>query len=275
MTPLVSAIVLNTRAGRKTASCVESLLRQTVGDRLEVIVVDNHSQDESILTLHNRLGRFPNVRIIEARENLGFGKGYALGIAHASGEYILINNSEKILQQDGIEKLIAVLERDPSIGIVAPKLVHDDGTVRSSARSFPRPLDVIAKRTFLSKMFPKSVERYLQLNRSSNVERDVDWVVGGCIMMKKQLWNELGGFDPRFFLFFEDIDLCRRVWNSDKRVVYCPSVIAMDRKRRLSDMNALLMPFSMIGRAHISSAVRYFWKWRNSLPSGGVARHGG
>lgn len=263
MSPLISAIVLNTKAGRKTASCVEALLKQTIADQLEIIVVDNHSGDDSILTLRNRLGRFPRVRIIEARKNLGFGKGYRLGITHASGNYILINNPEKILQRNGLQALIEIIEHDPTIGVVAPKLIHDDGTVRSSARSFPRPLDVIAKRTFLSKMFPGSVKRYLQLDHVTDQQRDTDWVVGGCMLMRKDLFEKLKGFDPRFFLFFEDIDLCRRVWEAGKRVVYCPSVIATDRKRRLSEMNALLMPFSMIGRAHIGSAVKYFWKWRN------------
>jgi len=256
--------VLNTWAGRKTVACVRSLQKQTLAAQMEIIVVDNHSQDDSIGYIRNNLGDMKNVQILEARANLGFGGGYGLGLIHAKGNYVLINNPDKILEPSGIEQMIAIMENDPTIGIIAPKLIHEeDGSVRSSARAFPRPLDVIAKRTALGRVFKKRVTRYLAESDAAH-QRDVDWVVGGCLLMRTEVLRELKGFDPRFFLFFEDIDLCRRVWGMGKRVVYLPDVIATDRKRRLSEMSPLRMPFSMVGRAHIASAVKYFWKWRGS-----------
>lgn len=262
MQPRVTAIVLNTWAGRQTVACVKNLLNQTVADAMEVIVVDNHSQDDSIGYIRNNL-KDPRVRIAETRRNLGFGGGYGTGLTLARGEYVLINNPDKMLERDGIERLLRELENDTSIGIIAPKLVHDDGTVRSSARAFPRPLDVIAKRTALGKLLPDHVERYLQSGQPLTGMRDVDWVVGGCLLARTQLLrDELRGFDRRFFLFFEDIDLCRRCWNAGKRVVFHADVTASDRKRRLSEMNLFRMPFNRVGRAHIVSALKYFWKWR-------------
>ena len=79
--------------------------------------------------------------------------------------------------------------------------------------------------------------------------------------MRADLYRKIGGFDPRYFLFFEDIDLCRACWKAGKRVLYFPQAVGLDRKRRLSEMNALQMLLKKTGRAHIASAVRYFHKW--------------
>lgn len=270
MQPLISALVLNYRSPLATVRCVQGLLKQTIADRMEIFVIDNHSDDDSIGILRNRLKNFPQVHIVETPKNLGFGAGYGIALHHAQGKFLLLNNPDKILEEAGAGKLAQTLEKDPSIGIIAPKLVHEDGSVRLSARAFPRPLDVLAKRTFLANVVPHRVRRYLQLDVSADDRREVDWVAGGCLMIRSDLAREIDGFDPRFFLFFEDIDLCRRVWIEGKKVVYEPAVTALDRKRRLSEMSAFRMPFSKLGRAHLASALRYFWKWRGSaLPRGG------
>lgn len=227
---------------------------------MEVFVIDNHSDDESVQWIRNTVRNEPRVRVIETKDNLGFGGGYEAGIRFAAGKYLLICNPEKLLPEDGLVKMIEKMERETDIGILTPKLVHTDGTVRESPRSFPRPLDVVAKRTFLSRIIP--LTRYLQLNEDPDKERDTDWVAGGCLMIRRDLFEELGGFDPQFFLFFEDIDLCRRCWEAGKRVVYFPSVVASDRKRRLSEGGLKRLLFTKIGRIHIVSMLRYFRKWK-------------
>lgn len=260
--PLVSAVVLNFQAGLKTVECVRALKKQTIGDEMEIIVIDNHSNDDSVGILRNSLRALPNVRIVETPRNLGFGGGYDTGIREARGVFLLINNPEKKLEPGAVEKMIAKMEHDPGIGILAPKLHHEDGSIRLSARSFPRPLDVFIKRTFLHRFFPARMRRYLALDQSTEAERDVDWVVGGCFLIRRDFYKQIGGFDHRYFLFFEDIDLCRTCWNAGKRVVYFPEARGLDRKRRLSEMNVFAMLFKKTGRAHIASALRYFWKWK-------------
>lgn len=229
---------------------------------MEILVIDNHSDDDSIGILRNRLGHLPNVRIIETNRNAGFGGGYGYGIRQATGKYILINNPAKILQPNALHLMIERMEKDPHIGIIAPKLVHEDGSVRSSARTFPRLSDVIAKRSLRGKRQTKGVRRYLQSDISPDQERTIDWVIGGCMVIRTDLMHALKGFDPRFFLFFEDIDLCRRVKLAGKSVLYFPQAVAKDRKQRYSDMPLWQLPFKKAGRAHITSAVRYFAKWR-------------
>lgn len=233
-----------------------------MADRMEILVVDNHSDDDSTGILRSRLGAVSGVRILEARCNDGFGAGYGIGIAQACGTYVLINNPVKKLFPHSLQLMVDALEQDPTIGIVAPKLIHDDGTVRLSARNFPSPLDVIIKRTFLRKWFRGRMNRYLQMDKSPDERRDTDWVIGGCFLMRTELLRSIGGFDPRFFLFFEDIDLCRRCWNAGKRVVYLPEATATDRKQRLSEGSAMTLLSTPVGRAHIASAVKYFRKWK-------------
>ncbi len=267
--PLVSAVILNYRTGRDAWKCAEALLHQTVVDRIEILIVDNHSDDDSIGYIRNRVRYRASsevsalqICVIETPKNLGFGHGYNLGFRQARGKYILVNNPAKLLAPDAVEKMVAAMESDPTIGILAPKLVYDDGTVRDSYRSFPRLLDVFIKRTALRTLFPNRMRWYLQWDRNPTVSGDADWVAGGCLMIRRDLCEELGGFDERFFLFFEDTDFCRRCWNAGKRVVYFPDAWGTDRKSRLSEGGVFSLLTKKTARIHLASAVKYFWKWK-------------
>lgn len=247
--------------------CVRALQKQTIADRMEILVVDNHSDDESIGLLRNHLRNERDVRIVETARNKGFGLGYNLGFAHARGEFILINNPAKVLEPGSVERMIEEMQRDPGIGIIGPKLEYPDGTLRDSFRHFPRMADVVIKRTFLKSFFPERVRYYTQSDRDPNAQQDTDWLIGGCLLLRRDFVQQLGGFDPRYFLFFEDIDLCRRCWVAGKRVVYFPQAHGSDRKSRLSEGGPLTLLTSAVGRSHIASALRYFWKWRGqALP---------
>lgn len=261
-TPLVTAVVLNYRSWRDVLRCVRALKRQTIADRVEILVMDNRSGNESIGSLRNRLGAERGVRILESPVNRGYGQGNEVAIRQARGEYLLIINPDNELLPDALEKMVDAMALDPSIGILAPKLIHEDGTVRDSHRAFPGLLDVIAKRTVLRAVFPARVRKYLQADADPDGVRDVDWVVGACLLLRRSFYTELGGFDPRFFLFFEDIDLCRRCWLAGKRVVYFPRAVAADRKRRLSEGGVFRLLAKKTGRIHVASALKYFWKWR-------------
>ncbi len=227
-----------------------------------MLVVDNHSDDDSIGYLRNRARGVERVRIIESPRNSGYGQGNALGAQHATGEFLLIINPDNVLEPDGLRRMVDAMQADPDIGILAPRLVHEDGTVRESARAFPAMLDVVAKRSFLRQVFPHRIRRYLLLDEDPSAVRDTDWVVGACLLLRTAFFRELGGFDPGFFLFFEDTDICRRCWKAGKRVTYLPSVTALDRKARLSDGGILTLLTKKTARVHLGSALRYFWKWR-------------
>ncbi|MBT3293216.1 glycosyltransferase family 2 protein [Candidatus Peregrinibacteria bacterium] len=263
-TPLVSVIVLSYggRRARDTVQCVHSLLQQSIADQIEIIVADNHSEDDSIGILRNQLSDLESVSIVEVPQHRGFGRGNNYASEFAKGEYFLVINPDNILEKEGLSKMVSILETDDSIGLIAPKLVYPDGTIRDSFRPFPRAFDVCIKRTPLRHLFPNRMKEYTGGGIVPETETDYDWIAGACFLMKSSLYKDLEGFDPRFFLFFEDIDLCRRIWDKGKRVVFSPNIIAKDGKERLSQGGLITFFTKKTVRFHIKSAFQYFWKWR-------------
>ena len=258
--PTVSAIILNYRTSQETLRCVEAIRKQTMGDAIEIIVVDNASADGSGEKLRGHLGS-SNVRLIELSRNVGYGQGNNAGIAAAHGTYVLIVNPDTTLERDAAERMVRFLDAHPETGIIGPQLRLPDGSIRDSFRTFPTLLDLCIKRTALHFFFPGRMRRYLQWDASPHETRAVDWVVGACMMLRRSFFQELGGFDPRFFLFFEDTDLCRRSWTAGKQVVYFPEARAKDSAHRLSSGSFIALFTKSIVRIHLRSAIRYFRKW--------------
>lgn len=262
--PTVSAIVLNYRTPQDTLRCVQALLRQTIAQEVEVIVIDNHSGDDSLKIFRSLLGKGQPVQLLETPENIGYGRANNLGAKRAQGEFLLIVNPDTSLEPDAVEKMVAFLRSHPDVGILGPQLVLPNGKVRDSFRTFPTPTDIFIKRTVLRFLFRRRMSEYLQWHEDPNATRDVHWVVGACLLMRRHFFQELGGFDPRFFLFFEDTDLCRRCWEAGKRVVYFPLAKAHDGEHRLSSGGLLSLFTKKTMRIHLTSAVKYFWKWRKA-----------
>lgn len=260
--PLVTVLILNYGSGKSAVDCVKALRTQSIADQMEIIVIDNHSEDDSIGILRASLTGMQNVRIVETPGNYGFGYGYNRGARYARGKYLLINNPDKRLEPTGIEQLVREMQRDSTIGILGPKLLHPDGTRRLSIRRDPRLIDLVSRRSIAGKVFDGALDHYLMLSADTEKVQDVDWVVGGCFMIERAFFSALDGFDERFFLFFEDADLCRRCRTHGKRVVYFPRVHALDRPRRLSGESFWDLISTRIGRIHMVSALKYFRKWR-------------
>lgn len=268
--PLISAIVLNYRSPRDTVKCVQALKKQTIADTMEILVVDNHSDDESMGFIRAQLSGLPGVRIIEERDNVGYGRGNNAASHLARGEYLLILNPDNVLPADGAEKMLEALKADPDAGVVGPALVYPDGSVRPSARTFPSPRDLLSKRLFPGPWHAAYEEERKRLTSAPAV--DVDWLVGACLLLRTDLYKELGGFDERFFLFFEDIDLCRRIHALGKKVIYLSSLRVLDRKGRLSGSSIFSLFTRKTTRIHLASALKYFLKWGFSAPKHSLKR---
>lgn len=260
--PLVTAIVLNYRSPRDTIRCVEALLEQTIADQLEILIVDNHSCDESIGWIRARYHNDPSIRILEERNNTGYGRGNTAALRHVKSEFLLIINPDNTLPEDGLERMLAILRKRSDAAIVGPALVYQDGGTRPSARQFPKMVDLFQKRLFPD-AWQKKYDHWMEVIRKSN-EVEVDWLVGACLLMRTDLLQSLGGFDPRYFLFFEDIDLCRQVHRLGKKVLYLPQVLVSDRRNRLSGSSVLSLLRRRMTWIHIASAMKYFWKWRKA-----------
>ena len=259
-TPLVSILVLNYHTPKDTMRCVEALQRQTIAGNIEIIVIDNHSEDESIGWFRAQFGYKPNIKIVEQRANLGYGRANNSGSTIARGEYLLILNPDNTLPPDSLEKMLGFLKEHDDVGIVGPALVYEGGAIRPSAREFPTIRDLLRKRIFPSAWQKRFDERHRHFSVQETI--DVDWMVGACLLMRTDLFRALKGFDERFFLFFEDMDLCRRTKLMGKRVVYMPCVRVLDGKERLSGSSIFSLFTRKTTRIHLMSAIMYFWKWR-------------
>ena len=264
--PLVSAIVLfhNSRSAEEAKNCIEALKNQTIADQLEIIAVNNGADKNVHKIIESATQDAENLQLIRSEKNLGYGAGNNFGAKHATGEFILIINPDNRLEPNAAEVMVRFLQKNPDIGVVGPQLIFPDGTIRDSYRTFPSPLDIIIKRTPLKKIFKNRIRRYLQWDRDSNEIGDVDWLCGACLLIKRSLFEEFGGFDERYFLFFEDCDLCRKVWGKNLRVTYLPTAKARDSEQRLSSGGVFSVFTKKTVRVHVASAVKYFWKWSKS-----------
>ena len=203
----LSIIILNYNVRYFLEQCVLSVqcaLEQIDG---EIIVVDNNSQDDSCAMMKQR---FPNVKLIENKANFGFPKGNNIGVAHAKGEYICILNPDTVVSEDTFMKVLAFAKKQSDLGILGVKLIDGTGNfLPESKRGIPTPWVAFTKITGLYKIFPKSIifGKYYAQHLSENETGKVDILVGAFMVMKWDLYNEIGGFDENCFMYSDDIDL--------------------------------------------------------------------
>lgn len=203
----LSVIILNYNVRYFLEQCVLSVKNATQNLRAEIIVVDNNSPDDSCQMLKER---FPDVILIENKENSGFPKGNNIGVNIASGEYICILNPDTVVAEDTFEKILDFAKTKNDLGIVGCKLIDGTGNfLPESKRGIPTPFVAFTKIFGLYKIFPgiKCFGKYYASHIKENETGKVAILVGAFMVMKKDLYQEVGGFDERYFMYGEDIDL--------------------------------------------------------------------
>lgn len=240
----------NTQADlRECLRCLELAQREA---EFEVLVVDNNSADGSPDMVERE---FPWVRLFRQYTNLGFTGGHNFLFPHCLGRHILLMNSDAFAQPGAIKEVLASSQRFPEAGIIGPKLLNPDGSLQYSCRRFPDPIAALFRNTFLGRLFPKNkwVRAYLLEDWDHSSAREVDWVSGAVLLITEQVRDCLGGFDPQFYMFCEDVDLCKRCWDAGFDVVYDP--IAVFVHKIGSSTNKA--PNRMIFRFHKSMYLYY------------------
>jgi hypothetical protein len=212
----VSVVVVSYNAREHLATCLDAV----TGRGHEVIVVDNGSSDGSAELVRER---FPAVLLLE-EENRGYGAGMNAGFARASGEWVLILNSDAWPLGDGIERLRAVAERDPGIGIAGPRLLYPDGSLQRSVRGYPTLWRLATEYLFLRKLAPRTraLNALYGAGFDHASEREAEYLMGAVLLARKAALDEVGGFDEAFFMFSEEVDLCYRVRQAGWRIVFTP-----------------------------------------------------
>jgi len=212
----LSVIILNYNVRYFLEQCVLSVQEAISTLDAEIIVIDNNSSDESCLMMKSK---FPNVKLIENASNFGFPKGNNIGVSQARGKYVCILNPDTVVAEDTFVKILAFAERQTDLGIIGCKLIDGTGEfLPESKRGIPTPWIAFTKIFGLYKIFPKSklFNQYYAQHLGEDETGKVDILVGAFMFLKRDLYQELEGFDEDCFMYADDIDLSYRVLQKQK-----------------------------------------------------------
>ena len=219
----VSVVIVSFNTRDLLRECLNSLLAECEGVSHEIFVVDNISRDGSADMVEKE---FPNVRLIRSQVNLGFAAANNKAFPLAKGRYVVLLNSDAFLRPNALRKSIEYMDADPRIGLGGARLVGRDGAWQPSARLFPSLLNEVLTISGLSARFPHSrfFGRGDRTWADQNLPADVDWVPGAYSIIRASVLGQVGYFDENFFLYYEEVDLCRRIRNAGYIIRYWPDV---------------------------------------------------
>lgn len=216
----LSVIIVNWNSTDYLRDCLVSIYRETKDLSIEVIVVDNASHDDSCAELIQR--EFPWTVLHSSKDNLGFARGSNLGYELSSGRVLLFLNPDTQIQSNVFASMAKEIWSNADTGAVGPKLLNGDGSLQTSCiRAYPTILNQLLDSEFLRNKFPMSRLWGMQplLAREANPVR-VDVISGACLMVKRDVFVQVGKFDDSYFMYVEDIELCRRIAASGYRIQY-------------------------------------------------------
>jgi N-acetylglucosaminyl-diphospho-decaprenol L-rhamnosyltransferase len=213
--PDITVVLVNYNTGHLFNRLFTSLEAARGNLIVQLIVVDNASRDQSVTILRSK---YPDVEVIENANNVGFGRANNQAIQHALGKYVLLLNTDAFVSSDTLRKTINFMEAHPKCGVLGVKLVGEDGSAQPGCRTFPTPWNTFLLATGLDGSWSSS-----ECNSSNPVSlTECDWVTGCYYLVRKTVIDQIGLFDPRYFMYFEEVDHCRRVRQSGWKIVYYP-----------------------------------------------------
>lgn len=253
---LIDIIIVNYNSSDCVLKCLASIYESLDGLSVNVFVFDNASRDD----VDKIAEIFPRVRLLKNSTNIGFAGGVNEVLKKSAAPHAIIFNPDTIVHDGFFESVIAFMEKNDDVGILGPKILNPDGSVQGSARSFPSLLTVFFGRdTFLTRLFPNnpiSQKNVLTLQSDGTTPMEVDWVSGACMVMCRKALEMSGFMDERFFMFWEDADLCRRIREKGWKVVYFPQAAVLHHVGQSSKTRVLGAEWNF----HLS-AYRLFSKY--------------
>ena len=217
----ISVIILSFNTKSLLKDCLSSLLAKNQNIKMEVIVVDNHSDDGSVQMVQKE---FPQVTTIVNQENYGFSKGNNFGLKRASGDYVLLLNSDVVFVEDSIEKMVDLMDREEKVGISSCKLVGSDNKIQPTGGFFPTIFRVFAWMLFFDDIpiLNRFFNSYHPHASSYGEERQQDWVTGAFFLIRKQVIKDIGYLDENIFMYAEEMEYCYRAKKKGWLVKYTP-----------------------------------------------------
>ena len=243
--------------------CLKSIKENVGVLEYEIMVTDSQSEENARDLIKEE---FPEVKIVYFSKNVGYAKIVNAGIKSAKGDYILILNADIIILKGAVLKMLKFIENHPKVGIIGPQLLTFSNQPQNSCFRFPTLGVILARRTFLGRLKwgEKGLNKFLMKNENLFATKNVDWVQGSAMLVRQTAIKKVGLLDERFFMYFEDMDWCRRFWQNEYSVVYLPTARMSHYYYRVSKkwggfLDILLNKYT---RLHLVSAFKYFWKWR-------------
>jgi N-acetylglucosaminyl-diphospho-decaprenol L-rhamnosyltransferase len=254
-----AAVVINYEAGAALCECVRSLLADTsAGQPPQVVVVDNGSSDGSAATVAQVL---PAVTVLDPGANLGYARAANLGIAATDASVVAVCNSDLEVRAGAAGVLLDRLTTEDDLGAVGPMIRNTDDTIYPSARSEPRLRDAVGH-GLLGLIWPTNpfTRRYRQLDVDPSRRRDVDWVSGAAVWLRRDALTTVGGWDERYFMYAEDVDLCWQLRQRGWRVGYEPGAVVT----HVQGVSTAKHPYRMIAEHHRSLYRFASKRWRGA-----------
>jgi GT2 family glycosyltransferase len=238
------------QALRRPNECVWELGQRSV----EIIVIDNASVDGSPEMLR---AEFPGIRLIANDENRGFTAANNQGLALSQGRYLLLLNPDTEVQQGALEVMLGTMDDHPKVGGLGPRLLYPDGTPQPSRRRFPTFATALVESTVVQEWWADNriLRRYYMADIPEDALQPVDWVVGACLLVRREAYQQVGGLDEEFFMYSEELDWCRRLKDAGWELVYQPKATIIHHEGQSSQQ--------VVPDRHIhfqTSKVRYFRK---------------
>lgn len=255
---------------RAVASVLDDI--KDIPHKVQITVVDNSANADGLRK--ELVKKHPEVKYIHSEKNVGFGKGNILGFQETPARYYFSLNRDTVIPENSktFARLIEFMDNNPKIGCVGPKLVNLDGTLQHACYRFDLRSILIKPLKQINwdekyKWVKKYTDRLLMKDFDHNETRPVDWVMGAAMMVRKEVVDMIGWFDERYFMYFEDCDWCRTMWEHGWPVYYVHDIIIKHRHSRESakvpgPFRALLK--NKLARIHLLSWLKYLWKWRGT-----------
>lgn len=280
----ISIVILNYKTAGLVKQCVKGIIAAQPKAEYEIIIVDNNSGDRCLdvmqqymtslahqpSTLFRQALAVPVVQYVQMPRNDGFAVGNNAGIRQARGEFILVLNPDIAIIPGIIESMVAYMHNHPGVGIVGPRLIYPDGSAQDSCRRFPRLVTPLLRRSVFGKLpqAKRLLDEYVMNDFDHKATRTVDWLFGAFLVIRRDVIDAVGMFDERFFLYFEDLDLCRRCWQAGYEVHYVADTeVVHYHQRQSAEKTGIRALFDRAGRIHLQSGFKYFAKyWGVNLP---------
>ncbi len=263
--PKVSIIIVNYNVKDFLSQCLNSIYNSQTDFNFEVIVVDNNSSDSSVELIKRH---YPQVTLIALDRNFGFGTANNKGFEVALGKYILILNPDTILQENTLQVMYEYMESNSDVGIAGCKVLNSDGTLQLACRrGFPTPWVAFTKLFGLQKLFPKSkfFGKYNLTYLDPNDFAYVDAISGSFMFARRQVYEQLGGFDSNFFMYGEDLDFCYRAKLNGWKIAYVPTTSIVHYKGQSTKRSIVDNTFhffrsmEIFTRKHFGKSILFIW----------------